>query len=475
MNKNITAMNTTDNLKINRVNHPDYGECLQLNMSYKSILDAFSPNDEDFYKNLKANGIGDFDCPIMAVPQDVADYLELEKYDWEEWEDVPDEFKAIEEKRLNRMRSIKNELGSLLYKDVEFVDEQTGMTGLLDQFGNVVVPARFDSCRGATDMSEINCYAVVEKDGQFYRTPRDGSGKLIDEKGYDKIFLNGETIREKKYGMVSLRTPEVLIPCQMDWFVFQRFGIGGIMFGKDGKIGMRDTYLHKYVSPEFSAYDISTLRFCRQGEWGWVSRATGEFFKEPKGNRYDVMILACSADDFLNYEDKPTTERKETTYISIEEMHARLLASGSEFLKHLKYKLSSLLELPALKFRTGYKASARIVEAIRSLSSSNEHLLAGIGNHDAPEILVTYSELKGEKMYRLEWSPKSNALAWHDIQLREREAFHQLILPGKETFSMRFYRDFSGREVHTMAKFIAYYYATIWNAEEDDLILTTDR
>ena len=463
-------MDITNRLKINKVNHPCYGECIQLNMSLKSLLDALSPDDENFYKNLKISGIPDFDCPVMALPQDVADYLELEKYDWEDLKDVSDGFKAIEEKQVKRMRAILNELGSLLYKDIEFVDEKTGMTGLLDQFGNIVVPARFDSCRGATDMSEVNCYAVVEKNGKFYRTPRDGSGKLIDDKGYDKIFLNGETMRGNKYGMVSLRTAEVLIPCHMDWFAYDR-GFGGIMFGKDGKLGMRDTYLHKYVTPEFTAYDISTLRFCRDGEWGWISRRTGEFFTKPNGNRYDVMILACNADNFLNYEDKPKKECKETTYISIEEMHVQLLASVSEIRKHLKYKLSSLLELTALKFRTGYKASIRIVEAIRSLSFSNDKLLVSIDNHEAPEILVTHSDQKGKKMYRLEWSPKSNALAWYDIRLREREAFHQLILPQKETFSICFYRDFSGREVHTMAKFISYYYVSIWHSTEDDIII----
>lgn len=112
-----------------------------------------------------------------------------------------------------------------------------------------------------------------------------------------------------------------------------------------------------------------------------------------------------------------------------------------------------------------------MVDAIRSLSLKNNKLIVCSENSNAPEMHITYSKNEGRNVYRLEWSPRSNALAWHDVALKELNAFHQLLLPGKDTFSMHFYRDFTGRQVHILAKFIAYYYAKIWQISEDELVI----
>lgn len=446
-----TLLDIKNKLIITRVPHP-LGECLSLNMPVKELFDALSPDDDNFHKNLTAAGI-EFDAPVMASPQDVEDYQALEK-SMPEWGD-----KTPVDKETERLRSIYNNLSGLMYEDKEFTDEKTGKKGLLDQFGNIVVPALFDSCRGATDMTEINNYAVVEKNGKFFRTPRDGSGRLIDDEGYDKFYANGDVIRQGKYGKVSIKSPQVLIPCLMDWLAYDNFY--EILFCKDGKLGMRDTYLHKYVPPMYSAYDITTLRFCRDGVWGWVSRETGEFFTEPIGNRYDVMIACCDANSYLNYADKPKVEREEQ-YISLEDARKQLDLRASEFKKTLKYKLSSLLELPPLIFKRGYELSERLYYAIRALSMDRIVIVSPIGDSDAPEMHITHFKKERRNIYRLEWSPKSNALAWHDASLKELSAFHQLIIPEKDTFSMRFYRDFTMSEIPQMTRFIAYYYATVW-------------
>lgn len=465
-------MNIKDKLTVEHINDTLNGECIRLNISIKELLDATSPDDDNFYQNLKAQEI-EFDRPILASPQDVKDYLELEKFDWPEWEEIQDGNSESDNKHVERMRSILNELSRLIYKDAEFIDEINGKKGLVDPFGNIVVPALFDSCRGASDMTEIICYAVVEKDGKFYRTPRDGSGKLIDEEGYDKIYLNGDVIRNGKCGKVSLKNPHVLIPCEMDWMEYQNLGYT-VIFGKNGKLGMRDCYLHKYVSPEYSAYDISTLRFCRDGVWGWISRHTGEFFTEPIGSRYDVMIAAFDADSYLHYDDKPKEQTKEKQYISLEEARKRLQKRVSEFKKRLRIKLSSVVELPSLRFGKGLEASSRVVEAIRSLSPQNKKLCVNANSTDAPDMRISCYKDGRRTIYRLEWNPKNNALAWYDARLREREAFHQVILPEKDTFSMCFYRNFSARQVHIMAKFIMYYYETIWQIPVNELSITID-
>ena len=463
-------MHIKKKLVITHVNDSLYGECLRLNMSIKELLDAVSPDDDNFYQNLEDHGI-EFDCPILASPQDVEDYLELEKFDWPKWEESQDCGDESEKKRVERLRSILNNMNGLLYKDVEFIDDKTGKKGLVDPFGNIVVPAIFDSCRGASNMTEIVCYATIEKDGKFYRTPRDGSGKLIDEEGYDKIYFNGAVLRDGNHGKVSLTTPQVLIPCEMDWMEYENLGYC-VIFGKNGKLGMRDSYLHIYVSPEYSAYDISTLRFCRDGVWGWISRHTGEFFTEPIGNRYDVMIPACEADSYLVYEDKPKELTKEKEYIPIEGAKRNISDRASEFKKRLKIKLSSLVELSPLQFDKSLVAPPRFVEAIRSLSMRETELCVSAGLSDVPDMHIALFKKGERKVYRLEWHPRNNALAWFDTQLRDRAAFHQLILPEKDTFSLYFYRDFSARQVHIIAKFIVYYYATIWHIPENGLTIS---
>ena len=137
----------------------------------------------------------------------------------------------------------------------------------------------------------------------------------------------------------------------------------------------------------------------------------------------------------------------------------------------MAYKLSSLIELPPIKLKKDYKAYTRFVDAIRSLSLKNNKLIVCSEDGNAPEMHITYSKNEGRNVYRLEWSPRSNALAWRDVALKELNAFHQLLLPGKDTFSMHFYRDFTGRQVQTLAKFIAYYYANIGNVSEEKLVL----
>lgn len=314
-------------------------------------------------------------------------------------------------------------------------------------------------------MTELNTYAIVEKDGKFYRTPRDGSGRLVDEEGYDMLLQSGDVIRKGKYGKVSMKSPKVLIPCEMDWIVYDNYF--GILFGKDGKLGMRDTCLHKYIPPVYSAFDITTLRFYRDGVWGWVSRETGEFFTEPIGDRFDVMIACSDACNYLNDEDKPKVHRDDQ-YISLEEACKQIDARVSEFKKTLKYKLSSLIELPPLKFKRGYELSERIYYAIRSLSSENDQMVrvrAIPADSNASEMYITHFKKEGRNMYRLEWSPKNNVVAWHDVFLKQISAFHQLIVPEKETFSLHFYRDFSLKELEKLVKFVAYYYDTVWHLD----------
>ncbi len=454
-------------LEITRINDPRHGECVRLNMSIKTLFDTYSPDDDNFYQNLNENGIR-LNCQILATPQDVEDYRKLDEYDWSELEENPEKISESEKKRLERLRSISWQLNSLIYEDIEFTDEKTGKKGLTDQFGNIVVPALFDSCRGATNLTEIDYYAVVGKDGKFYRTPRDGSGRLIDNEGYDTIYYGGEVLRDGKHGKVSVKFPCVRIPCEMDWLEYDF--CYGIIFGKDNKLGFYDEYLHKYVAPEYSAFDISTFQFCRNGVWGWVSRETGEFFTEPVGDRYGVMIAASFADSYLSYDDKPKSN-KEKQYIPIEEARENILKNASGFKKRLKTKLSSLLELPSLKFEKGFAASSRIVEAIRSLSSEDGKLIVSSANSDAAEIHISCSKVGRKKVYRLEWSPKNNAMAWYDARLPEITAFHQLIIPGKDTFSLHFTCDFDARQVHTIAKFIEYYYATLWQITEGEIII----
>ncbi|MBD5180825.1 MAG: hypothetical protein HDT01_05950 [Bacteroidales bacterium] len=464
----MTPAELKKELKITRVNHHFQGECIQLNMPIKLIIDTLSPDDDDFYQNLSDAGIT-LDAPILASPQDVEDYRTLDSVGWETDSDNEEEYRASE-----RRRAIYNRLSNLVYEDTEFTDPETGLKGLLNQFGDVIVPAKFDSCEGITCILDDDRYAIVEKDGKFYRTPRSGSGILIDQEGYDKIYLNGFVIRNGKYGKLSLTTPEVIIPCEMDWISYD--AVWTILFGKDGKIGLYDTYLDRFLEPEYSAYDITTLQFNRDGVWGWVSRQTLEFFtttskhEVPIGNRYDVIIAGADADSFLDYDDKPKS-LKDSRYFTPDELKKQLHKDMVRFKKGFKVKLSSLQNLRDLKFRKEFKIPASLVEAVRSLSTDGNRLTISCKNEDVAEINVTLLKKNDADIYKLEWSPKNNALAWYDAELPLIDSFHQYILSGKDSFLLKFSRSFMSWDIKTLARFIGYYYKWIWDISVEELNL----
>lgn len=275
--------NLKEHIHIEQVDDSRYGgRLIRLNMPVKELFDSLTPRPKlgEFHRIAEANGII-IDAPILASEQDVKDCLELEHKmsDYNEYE-----------------HALVNVLINLEYFDEEFVDSQTGKRGLKDSNGKIVVPPLFESCVGARDISMSETLAVVKQNEKFWLTPRDGSGHIINKSGYDKIsrsFCYGWVERDGKFGLIDARNGETLIPCEMDWIDSENNAFY-YLFGKNGKVGIADTFDNHdvwYLPPVYDEIDMEKRKFCLNGVWGWVTHE-GEFLTEEPDSPFDSFFHA---------------------------------------------------------------------------------------------------------------------------------------------------------------------------------------
>lgn len=265
-----------EKINVTRINDPRYeGNLIRLNVSVKELFDSFIPAPQlgEFYKRCESLNII-LDAPILASEQDVKDYCDLEHKitDFTDYE-----------------HALVNVLINLEYFDQEFVDPQTKKCGLVDCNGNIVVPPLFESCRGARDISMSETLAVVRSDGKYWLTPRDSSGRIINNLGYDKIsrsFCFGWVERDGKVGLIDARSGKTLIPCEMDWMDSEH-NFFYYLFGKDEKIGIADVFDNqdvRYLPPIYDEIDMDNRKFKMNGVWGWVTRDGRFLTEEPESH-----------------------------------------------------------------------------------------------------------------------------------------------------------------------------------------------
>lgn len=167
--------------------------------------------------------------------------------------------------------------------------------------GKVVVPPMFDDCSGSTDFIMVDTLAAVEINGKLWLTPRDGSGRLMNDFGYDSISRSYcfAFVKNGVYeGLLDARTGNTMIPCEMDWVISNQ-GIN-MFLGKDDKVGIFESELlnaeslggSKLYLPIYDAIDVATGQLCLNGKWGWVLRDGGFVEKAPSCD--EVLYIPSS-------------------------------------------------------------------------------------------------------------------------------------------------------------------------------------
>lgn len=437
---------------------------LRLNMSVRNLFDALHATGHNFHDVAEKEGIK-LNNPILASEQDVSDYLDFDSQlkEYGEFDYIPTEHKYAYE--------IINELINLVYFDNETIDAGTGKKGLADSNGKVVVPPVFDSCKGCRDMSEVDSLAIVEKDGKFYLTPRDNSGRLVNEIPYDEIKRScafGWVKRNGKCGLIDIKTGKDIIPCTMDWI--EDVGFYSIVCGKKGYIGLYDTYLNQYVSPRFKEFDFTTRQFCRSRKWGWILR-NGKFVGLPPFSDYHVLTIGTNIESVLEPNEKPLNEG-EKEYYTEEELYEYLDSlsdSSDEIDDSLECAPEKLLELAPVEVPEGIKADKKLLslmkKALRRLRDDFDYKalikIVPTSCEDAPTLNIQI-ESPSMDLITLSWKPRNRKTAWYDALFKPLAAFHQTIKYSPEGLAIKFYRTFYSSDAETVAGFVSYYYSSVW-------------
>lgn len=465
-------MKIEDRLKITRTTYYNGFDAMRLNMPIRDLYDAVGATGLDFYDKLVEHGIK-FDAPVVASEQDLADYKEVDaRYSRISETDGP----ATPEE--NYLHGLVNVLINLVYYDTESTDETTGKHGLADCNGKVVVPAWFDSCRGCREMSECDSLAVVEKGGEFYLTPRDGSGRLLNRIPYTSIgrsLTHGWVKRGEKCGLIDIKSGRTIVPCEMDWMEDTCLGFR-ILFGRKGQIGLYDNYLSKYISPRFSAFDFATKQFRRNGQWGWVRRS-GRFTKIAPGHIYDVMTIGIDAESILDLHDKPRKKR-EKQYYTPEEMDVELKSKKADIEAVRNRTLKSYLNLPKLEIPEDVTVDERLLamlnHAVSQLENGEKYeatiLVTADSEPDAPEMHIK-AERKDRMVTDIEvsWRPRNKKTTWRDVQFEAIKSFHQIAFSGENGIDLKFQLNFKPNETETIVRFVAYYYLYVWHLKATQL------
>ena len=202
-----------------------------------------------------------------------------------------------EESEQDQWHNVIQVLINLCYQDFPF--EVDGKWGLKCSTGRVVVPPMFEECKGADNLAMIDTFAAVKLNGRWWLTPRDNSGRLMTDIGYDSILRSNSYAWVKntgKVGLLSSINAEVIIPCEHDWMVNDgAFGLWCI--GKGDKVGVFDMEFNpvnydasndKFYPAIYDAIDATTGKICFNGKWGWLLKDGSVTEIPPK--RYDTPL-----------------------------------------------------------------------------------------------------------------------------------------------------------------------------------------
>lgn len=261
-----------------------------LNMS---IIKAFetlgASSSQDFFEKLrkiaKENALS-----IVLSEEDVDDYRRLSSL-LPEFKESP-----LSDEDRTYYSELINSINHMFYKDIPF--QENGKWGLRSSSGKTVVPPLFDGAVGALDLIYCDTLAVVRMGNKLWLTPRDGSGQIINESGYDKIsrsFCYAWVFNDGKEGMLDAKTGEVVIPCEMDWIIKDS---SQWLLGRKEKLSsmfvipeLTPDMTEEYQEPIYDGIDLTTGQVCLNGIWGWELK-NGEFTADSPKRSENITYIS---------------------------------------------------------------------------------------------------------------------------------------------------------------------------------------
>ncbi|MCM1139190.1 MAG: hypothetical protein NC453_11530 [Muribaculum sp.] len=427
-------------------------EFYRLNISMKEICERVGIAGFEVYDELRKQGFV-IDKPILVSQKDLEDYIELEKKN-----QARSEFDEMTREE-QFYSDVRNLIANSAYFD-RIMHSPDGKVGLIDSCDNVVVPPIFDSCEGVSYLFYREQHAVVGKDGKFWLTPRDGSGKIITPApGYDsveKLFGSTFVTRNGKKGCIGIYSGTELIPPVMDLL---KDVVDDRIFIMDNKIGYYHRFDRLYIKPQFTAIDFTTHQFCLNNRWGWLLE-DGAFTEHMPKNQYDMMLVHWEIKSYLekNPNEKPV-------YYSLDEVHSHM----EDARKERRRKPSSYLKLPALRLPKGIKALKEIQTALANLAKNNVSIK--IKTTNGLEINVCAIQAGQERLMRLEWTAVENKDIWTDLKLPMLNSVHAILSAIDNKFALTLQRDFSLKEISKLNRFISWYLTDFRKTIISDIVI----
>jgi len=184
------------------------------------------------------------------------------------------------------MGQINDLLDAYDWTNYEFIDPATGLRGVKNPVGEVLVPAAYDFFNFMGDHFTFRLsHMAAEKDGKYGIVAADGTGRVICDFRFDyliwdpfihlyKGFWDGV---KKRFGLVTpegeVLIPNILTKGYLPWNSF-------VCLESDGKFGAFDIDTRQFVLPEYdgiASEPEENVLFVKDGIEGYVIEYTGEF------------------------------------------------------------------------------------------------------------------------------------------------------------------------------------------------------
>ena len=225
----------------------------------------------------------------------------LKKYD-ELYEKLDDKALAGEEYD-ETINAINDIISSYDLSNYEFTDPVTGLKGVKDPAGQVIVPACYDAFSFIGDQQ---CFTLshmsAKKGGKWGVVSADGSNTVLCDFRFDYLqwypftatYLARWDGVADKFGLVNKEgrvfIPNVLTNLHEPWNDF-------MLLESDGKFGALDTSTFFFVLPEYDKIDADPdelVVFHKDGVEGYVIEETGEFIPKEQfddNDQYDDVYV----------------------------------------------------------------------------------------------------------------------------------------------------------------------------------------
>lgn len=200
------------------------------------------------------------------------------------------------------MGQINDLLDAYDWTNYEFIDPATGLRGVKNPVGEVLVPAAYDFFNFMGDHFTFRLsHMAAEKDGKYGIVAADGTGGVICDFRFDyliwdpfihlyKGFWDGV---KKRFGLVipegEVLIPNILTKGYLPWNSF-------VCLESDGKFGAFDIDTRQFVLPEYdgiASEPEENVLFVKDGIEGYVIEETGEFVPKDQFENDDKYADAC--------------------------------------------------------------------------------------------------------------------------------------------------------------------------------------